>query len=197
MNLLIVYYSHTGNNRLLAEHLGRMFSARVVGVTEQRKRTRATILIDMLFRRHPAIHPVGVSPQDFDAVLLVAPVWNMSVAGPMQTAIVQMQDALTAYFFVSLCGCERPGQSAHLAGELTQLAGKAPERVWELHVCDLVPPAKRHKVTIVSAYRVTENELNAFRTKIAEIAACLSWCSSSHCHAETRSPSRSLPDCGQ
>lgn len=171
MKLLIVYYSHSGNNRLLAEHLGRILGARVEGVIEKRKRTGLTILLDMLLKRRPAIHAIEVSPKAFDRVLLAAPVWNMSVAYPMQTAIKQMRGDLGKFAFVSLCGYGRPGQSTYLAGELARLAGKAPEHVWELHVCDLVPPEHRDKVTVVSAHRVTENELQVFRATIEEIAS--------------------------
>lgn len=174
MNLLIVCYSHTGNNRLLAEHLGRRLGARMAEIVEKRRRTGLTILLDLLFKRHPAIHAIGVSPKEFDHVLLMAPVWNMTVAHPMQSAITQLKGELDRFSFASLCGYERPGQPAHLARQIGRLAGRAPEHVWELHVCDLVPPADRDKVTVVSAHRVVADELPAFKAKIDEIVSFLS-----------------------
>ena len=186
MNTLIVYYSHSGNNRLLAEHLGRILGARVEGVIEKRKRTGLTMLLDMLLKRRPAIHAIEASPKDFDRVLLLAPLWNMHIAHPMQTAIGQLKGRLDGFSFASFCGYARPGQSEHVTGELAKLAGKAPERVWELHVCDLVPSADRNKVTVVSAHRVAEEELEVFRAKIEEIAAFLRRGCSSHGPAGTR-----------
>lgn len=171
MKLLILYYSHTGNNRLLAERLGREFGARVVGVVEKRKRHGLTILLDMLFKRRPPIRDLGVSPRDYEHVLLMAPLWNMGIAHPMKSAILQMKDALARFSFVSFCGYERPGQAAHVAKELEQLTGKAPVQVWELHVSDLFPPEQKNKVTVVSAHKVTEQELERFQAKIGEITA--------------------------
>ncbi|HRP95260.1 MAG TPA: hypothetical protein PL143_03335 [Rhodocyclaceae bacterium] len=171
MTLLIICYSHSGNNRLLAEHLGRLLGARVVGVVEKRKRTGLTMVLDMVFKRRSAIHDLGVSPKAYDHVLLIAPLWNKRVANPMRSAIEQIRGELDRYSFVSLCGHERPGQSAHVTRELERLVGKAPERVWELHVCELVAPEQKTNVTVVSAHKVIESELEAFQTKISEMAA--------------------------
>jgi flavodoxin len=173
MRLLIVYFSLTGNNRLLAEHLGRELGARVVGVVETHQRSGLTILLDMLFKRRPAIRDLGVAPQDYDHVLLLAPLWNMNIAHPMTSAILQMKAALGRFSFVSFCGYQRPGQAAHVAQELERLTGRAPARVWELHVGDLFPPEQRNKVRAVSAHRVSEKELASFQTTIGEIAAAL------------------------
>lgn len=134
MKLLIVYYSHTGNNRLLAGHLGRRLGARVVEVAEKHKRTSLTIPLDMLFERHPAIRAIDASARKFDHVLLVPPLWNMAVAHPMQTAITRLKEDLGKFSFASLCGYPRPAQPVHVGGEIARRAGKVPEHVWEMYV---------------------------------------------------------------
>jgi hypothetical protein len=170
MRLLIVYYSLSGNNRVLAEHLGQRLGAKVVAVREKKKkRTGFMTFLDLMLKRKQEIQPLDVSPTDYDHVLLIAPLWDMSIAYPMATAIRQQRDSLVKFSFVSLCGYVRPGQSDHVVKELETLTGNAPQRVWELHVGDLVPPKDRRKVWIVSRYKVKPAELASFEKQINQI----------------------------
>jgi hypothetical protein len=171
VKLLIVYFSLSGNNRLLAQQLGARLDARVVEVTEARKRGTVTILLDMVLKRRPKILPLQASAGDYDHVLFAAPLWDMWIAFPMASAIRQMAHTLPKYSFVSFCGYERPGQPAHVTDELTTLVGRAPEQVWELHVSDLFPPEQKNKVTVVTPHRVTPVELAHYETRLDEIVA--------------------------
>lgn len=173
MKLLILYYSFTGNNELLAKHLACRFVCRAEAVLEKRKRRPLTILLDMLFKRRPEIHGLRAAPADFDHVLFLAPLWNMGVAHPMASAIRQTRDALPDYSFVSLCGYERAGQREHLIRELRELTGKSPSHVWELPVSGLVPPEDRDDARVVSSRRVAADELSAFGNEIEEIVRAL------------------------
>ena len=175
MKLLIVYYLLSGINRMLAEHLGQRLGADVVAVREKKKkRTGFMTFLDLMLKRKQEILPLEVSPANYDHVLLVAPLWDMSIAYPMATAIQQWGGDLKKFSFVSFCGYVRPGQSDHVANELETLTGKVPQHVWELHVGDLVPPKDRKKVWIVSRYKVKPAELASFKKQIDEITGYFS-----------------------
>ena len=171
MKPLIIYYSFSGNNELLAKHLASRLVCRAEAVVEKKQRRPITILLDMIFKRRPAIFALRASPADFDHVLLMAPLWNKGIAHPMGSAIRQVRDVLPDYSFVTLCGGERPGQHEHVWGELEKLAGKPPIHVWELHVEDVVP--RGGKPAEVTGHRVDANELAAFSSQIDAIVRAL------------------------
>lgn len=174
MRVLILVYSFTGNNRHLAQHLAARLGAEIEELRERRKRTVLRVILDMMFRRRPAIAPITADPAAFDHVLLIAPIWDMNVAHPMASALRSLAGRLGAYSFVTLCGYVREGQPARISADLTALAGHPPEAVDEFFVGDLVPEEDRENVRTISAYRVTEADLTAFEPRITAICDRLS-----------------------
>lgn len=166
MRTLIVYYSHTGNNRLLAEYLAQRTGATLEAVTETRHRGWLTILADMMFRREPPIRPLSCSTHDFDYVLLVAPVWGAQVAHPMKTLIKSERGNLATYAFISLCGYTRPDQQGALEKELAGLAGHPPQVLEQLPLSELFPADKRNDVRTITRYRATRADLDVFLPRI-------------------------------
>lgn len=171
MKPLILYYSFTGNNELLAKHLADRLDCASERIIEKKERRPFTIILDMALRRRPAIEPIRALPSDHDHVVLLAPLWNKRIANPMVSAIRQIAGALPDYSFVTLCGGERPGQREQVRRELEKLTGKPPVHAWELHVEELVPPGG--KPTAVSEHRVTAGELSTFRDELDEIVRAL------------------------
>ena len=173
MKPLILYYSYSGNNELLARHLASRLDCRVEAIVEKKKRRPVTILLDMALKRRPAIEEIWASPAEFDHVLLLAPLWNMGIAHPMVSAIRQIAGRLPNYSFVTLCGYDRPGQNERVRRELEELTGKAPMNVWELTVAELVPLVERANVRVVSRRCVRAHELEAFSDRIDQIVDAL------------------------
>ena len=171
MKVLIIWYSFFGTNALLARELGRRLSATLVPVKVRHflPRTSVTVALDFFLKRRPRIEPVPADPRDFDHVIFVAPLYDMWVAQPMRAAVEQLRDKLGRYSFVSFCGYRREGQAAHVRDELAAIVGHPPENVWELRVQDLVPPADRQKIHVVSRYRVKEAELRQYEPQIDAI----------------------------
>jgi|GEM_PF-846317 len=166
MRTLVIYYSYSGNNRLLAEELARRSGDDLCAVTEAKRRTWLTMLADVMFAREPAILPLPYDPAAFDLQIMVAPVWGAQMAHPMKAAVRQARPALTRYAFITLCGYARPHQQANLEDELTALAGHAPEAVVQLPLCELFPEEQRNRAAIVSSYRATPSDLDMFSTRI-------------------------------
>jgi len=170
MSVLILVYSFTGNNRLLAATLAARIGATVEEVRPARTRWKISILLDLMFKRQSRIAPLTADPADFAHVLFVAPLWDRAIAFPMVAAIRAAAPGLRSYDFVSFCGYDRPGQHDHVLAELTQLVGRPPAHATELNIGRLVAPADRDKVSKVSARRVLPAEMGAFAAEIETIA---------------------------
>lgn len=170
MDLAVVVYSYTGNNRLLAAELARRLKAPLIEVRERRRRRNVTIALDLMFRRRPAIEPLDPDPAGFGHVLFLAPLWDMHVAHPMASAMRVLAGRVAGYSFVSFAGYDRPGQHQAVREELTGLMGAPPAHQRELIVGELFDEADRRKIRVVSAHRVTQAELARFEQDVAAIA---------------------------
>lgn len=166
MRFAIVYFSHSGNNRLLAENLAQRLDCELLPVVEEGRRNALTIMFDMLLARTPAIKPLPRMLANFDHIILIAPIWGGKLAHPMKALVKREQAALSSYSFISLCGQGRPGQVEDIRQELAELVGRAPHTVAELGVAELFPKEKRKHAATISAYRATRSDLDAFAPQI-------------------------------
>lgn len=169
MSILILFYSRTGNNRVLAQHL-----AGKLGATTEEVKTRywyplPRVIWNMSKGRHPSVRPLGVDPAQFDHVLALAPIWDMHVAFPLAEALHVNRAAIGRYDFVSCCGYIREGQPEAARARLAALVGHPPVHQMELHVGDLFAPAERMDVRKVSGRRINTGDLATFKNRIETI----------------------------
>jgi len=125
--VLVVAYSYTGTSRRVAQLLCRQQGWRLAEIAEVRPRSGASgtlrCLLDSLFRRGPAIRYDGPLPREFDAVVLVSPIWGLRLAGPMRSFVARRRDHLPDVALVSVMG----GRSAaNAVAEIGRLLGRAP-----------------------------------------------------------------------
>ena len=159
MKTLVVYYSFSGNNRLLAQHLQKRLNADLQEIAEVKPRTGFTILLDVFFRRTPKIVASRINWPQYSRVILLAPIWAGRIASPLKAFLRLAKQHLPQYCFISLCGT---GHNKNLKKELTQLTGQEPEFVLELSVNDLLPPEKKNKIKYTSGYKVQPADLKYF-----------------------------------
>lgn len=165
MKTIIVYYSHTNNNKVLAGELMKRMGGAVLRLEEQKKRTGFTILLDLMFNRLPALKPHRYSMRNFDMVILLSPVWAGKVASPMRSFLEQEKYNIAKYSFITLCGGST-GQNIKLNNELVRIIGKEPFRLTELWINTLLPEEKRNTIKYTSGYRVIPPDLESFETEI-------------------------------
>ena len=158
MRVLIILYSFSGNNRLLAQRLSQRLGAQVVDVREPRPRTGFTIMLDLMFNRSGRIVPLEIDPERFDHLLFVAPVWNRHIATPMRAAMRQLGPRLRSYSFVTLCGADRPGQAETVRREATAAVGH--------------PPVHQKQMWVEKQRAVTGDDLDRLQP---EIDAIVGW----------------------
>jgi len=125
--ILVVVYSYTGTSRRVAELLCSQQGWPMAEIVETRPRAGAfgswRCLLDSLFHRQPAIRYDGPKTKDFDAVVLVSPIWGQRLAGPMRSFVGTRRHHLPDVAVVSVMG----GRGApHAVAEISRLIGRAP-----------------------------------------------------------------------
>ena len=171
MKPLVISYSLTGNNEVLAESLTEALGAARGRITESKTRTIGTTALDMLLNRTPKIELEVPEPQEHAPVLFVGPVWMGHVASPFRGCFTRLGPKLGDYAYVSISG-GADGPNPKLADELTKRLGKAPRAVVDLHIADLLPkdPAPRREDT--SSYRLSEQDAGELTERVlAELHA--------------------------
>lgn len=91
--VLVIVYSHTGTARRLADLMCSLRGWPLGVITDAKPRSggRGTLrcVLDSLLHRAPEIRYEGPPPGAFHAVVLIAPIWMYTLAGPMCTFIRQ------------------------------------------------------------------------------------------------------------
>jgi flavodoxin len=126
-NILVIVYSNTGTSRRVAELLCSQQNWRMAEITETRSRLGALgtlrCLLDSLLHRKPAMRYDGPPPSDFDAVVLISPIWALKLCGPMRAFVASRRDLFHDVAVLSVMG----GSGAHhAAAEIGDLLGRTP-----------------------------------------------------------------------
>jgi flavodoxin len=125
--ILVVVYSYTGTSRRLGHMLCSQLgwpSGKIVEIDERAGPTGTLrCLADSLLRRRPSIRYEGPDPRDFDAVVLITPIWAWRLAGPMRSFVAGQGDALKQVAVLSVMASEG-GPNA--VAEIGRMLGRAP-----------------------------------------------------------------------
>lgn len=167
MRTLIVYYSFTGNNDILANDLKKRLSCDLLKIEETKKRTGFTILLDIVFNRDAKLKPHKVSLLDYDNFIFMAPIWAGRLAAPLKTFLKNNRKEIRRYSFITVCGGVE-GQKEKLTGKLIKLLHRSPEIVTELWVADLFTGGKKGVPVNTTGYRMAQKDLVVFEDKIQE-----------------------------
>ena len=163
----VISYSLTGNNDALAASLAQALAAKHVRVTEPGKRSMATILTDLAFKRTPRVQAAAGEIERYDLVLFVGPVWMGQIATPLRACFRELRSRVPRYAFVSICG-GADGPNPGLAGELRRRLARDPAAVVELPIADLLPPEPRPRRRDTMAHRVNQGEVARLTDAVVE-----------------------------
>ncbi|MDV3308720.1 MAG: hypothetical protein LOY03_07875 [Cyclobacteriaceae bacterium] len=166
MKPLIVYYSHGGNNELLAYRLQKEFRCDIFEVEPIGKRTGFSIFLDIVLERTPRIMECSLDLDQYDLFIFVAPIWAGKLAGPLKSFLVRERGHLKDYAFISFCGGGMIEQVARVRKELESIVGRAPISVKELWVVDLPLPDFKAPPKGITGYRVRPEDVNYFLPEI-------------------------------
>ncbi|MBK5206372.1 MAG: flavodoxin [Polaromonas sp.] len=125
--VLVVMYSYTGTCRRLVQLLCSQQGWPMAEISEVNPRSGALgtwrCLLDSWLRRSPAISYVGPPPNEFDAVVLVAPIWVYRLASPMRSFVASRHEQLPDVAVVSVMGSRG---APNAVAEISQLIGRSP-----------------------------------------------------------------------
>ena len=158
MKTVIMSYSLTGNNEALAKSIAGELKVEHIRITEPKKRTKGTIVADLVFGRTPQTEPKPQIMSAYDLIIFVAPVWIGHPAFPIRPYLKQLKKHPQKYAYVSLSGGslnDNPG----LANVLKRRTGVEAEAVIDLHITDLLPPEPKPTPDAITKYRLTEQDL--------------------------------------
>jgi hypothetical protein len=85
---LLIFYSLTGNNRIVAAELGRAFGCERLELTSMRERTgfwKVNCVIDQLFDRDDLPGPLKLDAAQYNPIIIACPIWIHRLASPMRT----------------------------------------------------------------------------------------------------------------
>lgn len=107
--ILVVSYSWTGTCTRLARLLCNLQPGWQHGeIRLEKPRNGQTgywrCVLDSVLRRKPAIRYQGPFPREFDAVVLISPIWAFSLAGPMRSFVRTRRDHLPGVAVISVMG---------------------------------------------------------------------------------------------
>jgi menaquinone-dependent protoporphyrinogen IX oxidase len=86
---LIIYYSRTGNSRLISQILQKELNAVVLEIKDLKDRSGALGYagagFDGFFDRHTAIEPTKADLSSYSNIVIVSPIWNWKLCTPIHT----------------------------------------------------------------------------------------------------------------
>jgi flavodoxin len=142
MKTLVVYYSFTKNNELLAKQLQRQLGADIFKIETLKRRTLVSIFLDLFFKRKPSIRKHQLSLYNYDQFVFVAPIWAGKIATPLVTFLQEEKSSIRRYSFITLCG-GGTGQREKIEQQLTDVLSREPQMVTELWISDLFSSDER------------------------------------------------------
>ena len=159
MKSLLVYYSFTGNNKLLINTLEDKLKCDLHEIKDLKKRSKFTIFLDMLFHRNPKINSSNRDISNYDLVIFTAPIWMETVASPLKTFLIREGQKVNKYAFVTLSGVKG---NRYIERDLIKYLGKKPLKITELAVNSLFEEDNKE----TADYKVRKEEMKAFDKEI-------------------------------
>lgn len=165
MKTIVVYFSFSGNNDLLANEIQQKMHCDKFPITEPGKRTWFTIFLDILFDRMPRIQNTVPNLANYDNIIFIAPIWAGKIAAPLKSFLLLNKNSIGRYSFITACS-GGPGQKEKIESELMRLVEKRPVIVTELWINNLLPADQKNNARGVASYRLTPKDIIEFASEI-------------------------------
>jgi len=137
--ILISYYSkNKGNNEILAKLVSTLKSSDLERIETKKNKGIGSIALSSLIGIGSKIKPPKHNPMDYDALLLVSPIYMGNIPLPAINYLKFFNRKVPKVYFLSLCGSELTTNKPVMS--IKKAAGKTPEKVLVLpikNLCDI------------------------------------------------------------
>ena len=108
MKALVVYYSRTGNTRLVAETIAEGLNADIEEIEDKKDRTGAFGYLrsgyEAIFKKLTEIQPNNKKTEEYDLVIVGSPVWVGRLSSPARTYMTLHGHKIKNIAFFNTCG---------------------------------------------------------------------------------------------
>ena len=126
-NVLVVYYSRSGNTRRLADAIARAGDCDIEELVDETDRSGfigyQRCLVDASFRRLTPLAELEHDPAEYDLVVVGTPIWGWSVSAPVRTFLWRYQRRIHEVAFFVTCG---GSGGARVLAQMARAVGRAP-----------------------------------------------------------------------
>ena len=123
MKTLLVYYSLTGNTRMIAEEVAAELGADIEDLRDPRIKKGLPgylrLARDAIGKVEATLAPVAHDPGSYDMVVLAGPVWSSKMCSPIMMYARQHQDVIGRAAFVCTSRSSKPGYAGKCMATLT------------------------------------------------------------------------------
>lgn len=157
MKSLVISYSYTGNNALLAKGIAEKTESDYLAIQEIKKRRLITIVLDVIFNRTPKIHQLQKKVENYDFIIYVAPIWFGKIATPFRQIFKHQKNNPINYAFVSISAGAN-GIFPTVGKELQKYLSKKPKVLIHHLISDLVPNDQRANRKLLDSYKLGQED---------------------------------------
>ena len=130
MKTLVVYYSRTGNTRLIGNEIAAALGADVEELKDGKKRAGPIgfLLSGMEAKRKTQVQLAALThnPAEYDLVVAGTPVWANDMCSPVRTFLAQHRIALNKVAWFCTSGSVQPGYAEKGFTAMTEESGLSP-----------------------------------------------------------------------
>lgn len=166
MKKIIISYSFTGNNHLLAKTLSKQLQCDHVAVTDKRDVSVKSIMLDLIFHRKPKNNETPHIIKQYDLVIFIAPFWVGKIARPLIPFFKTLKNNPKPYAFITVSGGAL-GKNEKFQKELFKRIKQKPFMTKEFYTSDMTKQDVDMKKT--STYKIDQNEATIMSNSVLEM----------------------------
>jgi hypothetical protein len=158
MKMLVLYYSKTGNNRIVAEETAKRLHADLEEIKPEKTLTMGRIILDMMFSRKPKLCPLKHRVSSYDQIILLGPIWMGKIASPVYSFIKRYRSELSKLSFLSMAGGAL-NRNEKVEAQIKKLCKEKVGIVGQMYANDLLTEEQKGKMEETSVFKIAIEHL--------------------------------------
>ncbi|MBB6480137.1 flavodoxin family protein [Spirochaeta isovalerica] len=145
MKSVVVYYSHTGNNRYLAEKTALALNSEAIEI-HPRFSAFPFLVLSSLTKLSSGIRKIDKDFSSYDSVILCGPIWMGQIVSPLNDFLKKYISQINRLHFITCCGSKDSTKEdkfgySHVFRKLKEMIGKK-AGLMEAFPIELILPAE-------------------------------------------------------